>query len=97
MGCDFLHSFTLAAGMNGSHMFLICYACLCPQLEEDEVPMPEAIQRLVEGKLVTENPELFLKNSFAKSEGLASLKKSTLNYLKYNRYHLTMYAQPGLL
>ncbi|XP_063079236.1 cilia- and flagella-associated protein 61 [Engraulis encrasicolus] len=67
------------------------------QLEEEEVPMPEAIQRLVEGKLVTENPELFLKNSFAKSEGLASLKKSTLNYLKYNRYHLTMYAQPGLL
>ncbi|KAL2081853.1 hypothetical protein ACEWY4_021671 [Coilia grayii] len=68
------------------------------QLEGDAVSVPELIRRLAEGKLeITEDPELFLKNSFEKSEGLTSLKKSALNYLKYNRYHLTMYAQPGLL
>lgn len=60
--------------------------------------MPELIQRLIEGKVeIAEEPELFLKKSFENSKGLTSLKKSALNYLKYNRYHLTMYAQPGLL
>ncbi|XP_062406740.1 cilia- and flagella-associated protein 61 [Sardina pilchardus] len=68
------------------------------QLQGDAVSMPELIQRLVEAKVeITEQPEHFLKKSFEKSKGLASLKKSALNYLKYNRYHLTMYAQPGLL
>uniref|UniRef100_A0A8C9QP27 Cilia and flagella associated protein 61 n=1 Tax=Scleropages formosus TaxID=113540 RepID=A0A8C9QP27_SCLFO len=46
---------------------------------------------------VSENPKIYLKNIFQKSDSITTLKKSMLNYLNYNRYHLTMYAQPGLI
>uniref|UniRef100_A0A673FQQ5 Uncharacterized protein n=2 Tax=Cyprinidae TaxID=7953 RepID=A0A673FQQ5_9TELE len=38
-----------------------------------------------------------LSEVFQKSEAYSALRKSVLDYLKYNRYHLTMYARPGLL
>uniref|UniRef100_A0A674BZT4 Cilia and flagella associated protein 61 n=1 Tax=Salmo trutta TaxID=8032 RepID=A0A674BZT4_SALTR len=58
----------------------------------------QLVQRMVDEKLdIIEEPNVFLKKVFETSGGLASLKTSTLNYLRYNRYHLTMYAQPGLL
>ncbi|XP_010881053.4 cilia- and flagella-associated protein 61 [Esox lucius] len=58
----------------------------------------ELIHRMVDDKLdFTEEPDVFLKKVFESSGGLASLKTSTLNYLSFNRFQLTMYAQPGLL
>uniref|UniRef100_A0A4W4F6L7 Uncharacterized protein n=2 Tax=Electrophorus electricus TaxID=8005 RepID=A0A4W4F6L7_ELEEL len=46
---------------------------------------------------IAQEPNLYLKHIFGQSEGPAKLKRSALEFLKYNRYHLTMYAQPGLL
>nr|XP_029486935.1 cilia- and flagella-associated protein 61 [Oncorhynchus nerka] len=64
----------------------------------NDVSISELVQRMVDEKLdIIEEPNVFLKKVFETSGGLASLKTSTLNYLRYNRYHLTMYAQPGLL
>uniref|UniRef100_A0A6Q2ZHM8 Cilia- and flagella-associated protein 61 N-terminal domain-containing protein n=1 Tax=Esox lucius TaxID=8010 RepID=A0A6Q2ZHM8_ESOLU len=58
----------------------------------------QLIHRMVDDKLdFTEEPDVFLKKVFESSGGLASLKTSTLNYLSFNRFQLTMYAQPGLL
>uniref|UniRef100_A0A674BYQ7 Cilia and flagella associated protein 61 n=1 Tax=Salmo trutta TaxID=8032 RepID=A0A674BYQ7_SALTR len=66
--------------------------------DHNDVSISELVQRMVDEKLdIIEEPNVFLKKVFETSGGLASLKTSTLNYLRYNRYHLTMYAQPGLL
>ncbi|KAJ8389367.1 hypothetical protein AAFF_G00120750 [Aldrovandia affinis] len=63
--------------------------------EDDLLSVHELIQKMVEEELViSEDPNVYLQNVFAKSDGLAPLKRGVLNYLKYNRYHLTMYAQP---
>ncbi|KAI1897390.1 hypothetical protein AGOR_G00082810 [Albula goreensis] len=68
------------------------------QDEDNLLLIPEIIQKMVEEQLVTsEDPNLYLQNVFAKSDGLTPLKRGVLNYLKYNRYHLTMYAQPEFM
>ncbi|XP_062323305.1 cilia- and flagella-associated protein 61 [Osmerus eperlanus] len=60
--------------------------------------IPHFIQRLMNKTLDdSEDPMLILKKAFAESGGLATLKTSTLNFLRYNTNHLTMYAQPGVL
>ncbi|XP_051955080.1 cilia- and flagella-associated protein 61 [Xyrauchen texanus] len=56
----------------------------------------EVLQKIVDDKQETDQP-MSLSEMFLKSEACPALKKSVLDYLKYNRYHLTMYAQPGLL
>uniref|UniRef100_A0A671SHN6 Uncharacterized protein n=1 Tax=Sinocyclocheilus anshuiensis TaxID=1608454 RepID=A0A671SHN6_9TELE len=38
-----------------------------------------------------------LSEVFQKSEAYSALRKRVLDYLNYNRYHLTMYARPGML
>uniref|UniRef100_A0A667YPY8 Uncharacterized protein n=1 Tax=Myripristis murdjan TaxID=586833 RepID=A0A667YPY8_9TELE len=54
------------------------------------------IRQLVEGKVdVEESADVFLQRLFERSDGLAALKKSTLNYLRYNRSQLPMFALPG--
>ncbi|CAB1340400.1 unnamed protein product [Coregonus sp. 'balchen'] len=65
--------------------------------DHNDVSITELIQRMVDEKLDIIEPNMFLKKVFEESGGLASLKTSTLNYLRYNRYHVSMYAQPGLL
>uniref|UniRef100_A0A8C9TSL2 Cilia and flagella associated protein 61 n=1 Tax=Scleropages formosus TaxID=113540 RepID=A0A8C9TSL2_SCLFO len=57
----------------------------------------QLVQKVLNEEAVSENPKIYLKNIFQKSDSITTLKKSMLNYLNYNRYHLTMYAQPGLI
>uniref|UniRef100_A0A8C9VPS8 Cilia and flagella associated protein 61 n=1 Tax=Scleropages formosus TaxID=113540 RepID=A0A8C9VPS8_SCLFO len=63
----------------------------------DLLSLPELVQKVLNEEAVSENPKIYLKNIFQKSDSITTLKKSMLNYLNYNRYHLTMYAQPGLI
>ncbi|XP_064195939.1 cilia- and flagella-associated protein 61 [Anguilla rostrata] len=68
------------------------------QGEDNLLSIPEVIQKMVEGELVvSEDPNQYLEKVFTKSDGLTPLKRGVLNYLKYNRYHLTMYAQPQFI
>ncbi|XP_036406486.1 cilia- and flagella-associated protein 61 [Megalops cyprinoides] len=64
------------------------------QGDDDLLSMSEIIQKMVEDPVGSEDPYVHLQNVFEKSDGLTHLKKGVLNYLKYNRYHLPMYAQP---
>ncbi|XP_056620849.1 LOW QUALITY PROTEIN: cilia- and flagella-associated protein 61 [Triplophysa dalaica] len=60
------------------------------------VSMHEVLQKMVGDK--TETGHLMnLSEMFGKSQTCSALKTTVLDYLKYNRYHLTMYARPGLL
>ncbi|KPP65925.1 hypothetical protein Z043_115618, partial [Scleropages formosus] len=67
------------------------------QDDGDLLSLPELVQKVLNEEAVSENPKIYLKNIFQKSDSITTLKKSMLNYLNYNRYHLTMYAQPGLI
>ncbi|XP_077075581.1 cilia- and flagella-associated protein 61 [Siphateles boraxobius] len=64
--------------------------------ESGSVSIQEALQKIVEDK--AESDQLTgLSEVFQRSEAYSALRKSVLDYLRYNRYHLTMYARPGLL
>ncbi|XP_056099351.1 cilia- and flagella-associated protein 61 [Rhinichthys klamathensis goyatoka] len=64
--------------------------------ESGSVSIQEALQKIVDDK--AESDQLTgLSEVFQKSEAYSALRKSVLDYLRYNRYHLTMYARPGLL
>ncbi|KAK7151226.1 hypothetical protein R3I93_012233 [Phoxinus phoxinus] len=64
--------------------------------ESGSVSLQEALQKMVDDK--AESDQLTgLSEGFQKSEAYSALRKSVLDYLRYNRYHLTMYARPGLL
>ncbi|XDV41227.1 hypothetical protein PO909_010124 [Leuciscus waleckii] len=64
--------------------------------ESGSVSIQEALQKIVDDK--AESDQLTgLSEGFQKSEAYSALRKSVLDYLRYNRYHLTMYARPGLL
>ncbi|XP_030626735.1 cilia- and flagella-associated protein 61 [Chanos chanos] len=68
------------------------------EVGSDSVSMSELIQRLADDKLdIEEETVLYVRNCFERSEGLTALNRSVLNYLKYNRYHLPMFAQPGFI
>ena len=68
------------------------------QGEDDLLSIPEVIQKMVDEELVVpDDPNQYLEQVIAKSDGLTPLKRGLLNYLKYNRYHLTMYAQPEFI
>ncbi|KAJ8356097.1 hypothetical protein SKAU_G00188910, partial [Synaphobranchus kaupii] len=63
------------------------------QGEDNSLSLQEVIQKMVEeDPVVSEDPNQYLERLFSKSDGLTPLKRGVLNYLKYNRYHLTMYA-----
>ncbi|XP_076874175.1 LOW QUALITY PROTEIN: cilia- and flagella-associated protein 61 [Brachyhypopomus gauderio] len=44
-----------------------------------------------------EEPGLYLSQVFGQSEGPAKIKRSAVDFLKYNRHDLTMYVLPGTL
>ncbi|XP_028809388.1 cilia- and flagella-associated protein 61 isoform X1 [Denticeps clupeoides] len=68
------------------------------QVGGDSVSMAELIRTLADGRRdVGGETGRFLRDRFEESGGLDAFKRSALAYLKYNRYHLTMYAQPGFL
>ncbi|KAG9283109.1 cilia- and flagella-associated protein 61 isoform X1 [Astyanax mexicanus] len=68
------------------------------QVDLDLVSIPKLAEMIVYGTLVAaEEPRLYLNQMFKNSEGPDALKRSVLDYLKYNRYHLPMYAQARLL
>lgn len=74
-----------------------CFYCvLSLQGESGSVSIQEALQKIVDDKAESDQPTS-LSEVFQKSEAYSALRKSVLDYLKYNRYHLTMYARPGLL
>uniref|UniRef100_A0AAR2J4M6 Cilia- and flagella-associated protein 61 N-terminal domain-containing protein n=1 Tax=Pygocentrus nattereri TaxID=42514 RepID=A0AAR2J4M6_PYGNA len=65
---------------------------------DDSVSIPKLAEMIVDGTWeVPADPSLYLNQIFEQSEGPQGLKRSVLDYLKYNKYHLPMYAQPGLL
>lgn len=72
------------------------YSVLSPQGESGSVSIQEALQKIVDDKAESDQPTS-LSEVFQKSEAYSALRKSVLDYLKYNRYHVTMYARPGLL
>ncbi|CAM4687298.1 unnamed protein product [Leuciscus chuanchicus] len=64
--------------------------------ESGSVSIQEALHKIVDDK--AESDQLTgLSEGFQKSEAYSALRKSVLDYLRYNRYHLTMYARPGLI
>ncbi|KAJ8275016.1 hypothetical protein COCON_G00096410 [Conger conger] len=68
------------------------------QGEDEVLSIPEVVQKMVDEELVVpEDPNQYLEKVFAKGNELTPLKRGVLNYLKYNRYHLTMYAQPEFI
>ncbi|XP_066532406.1 cilia- and flagella-associated protein 61 isoform X2 [Hoplias malabaricus] len=68
------------------------------QLEQDSMSIPQLAEMIVDGTWeIPTDPALYLQQIFDQSEGPDALKRSVLDYLKYNRYHLPMYAQLGVL
>ncbi|XP_035380422.1 cilia- and flagella-associated protein 61 [Electrophorus electricus] len=68
------------------------------EADGDSVTVAKLSEMIVDSRWeIAQEPNLYLKHIFGQSEGPAKLKRSALEFLKYNRYHLTMYAQPGLL
>lgn len=66
------------------------------QDESGSVSLEEALQQIADDK--AESDQLVsLSQTFQKSQAYSALRNSVLDYLKYNRYHLSMYARPGLL
>ncbi|XP_043552797.1 cilia- and flagella-associated protein 61 [Chiloscyllium plagiosum] len=63
-----------------------------------EEPIEELIRRIADGELlVPGNTKEFLEQQFAKDGYQKLVEKSVLNYLSYNRYHLPMFARPGIV
>ncbi|XP_044298957.1 cilia- and flagella-associated protein 61 isoform X2 [Varanus komodoensis] len=60
--------------------------------------MQELVRQVVEGELtLLERPKTYLKRSFKQAICKSLVEKSILDYLNYNRYHLPMYAWPGIV
>uniref|UniRef100_A0A672JS45 Cilia and flagella associated protein 61 n=1 Tax=Sinocyclocheilus grahami TaxID=75366 RepID=A0A672JS45_SINGR len=64
--------------------------------ENGSVSIQEALQKIVDDKAEFDQ-SMSLSEVFQKSEAYSALRKRVLDYLNYNRYHLTMYARPGML
>lgn len=67
--------------------------------KEEGVPsMQELVRQVVEGEIsLLERPKTYLKKSYKQSAYKNMLEKSILNYLHYNKYHLPMFAWPGII
>lgn len=60
--------------------------------------MQELVRQVVEGEIsLLERPKTYLKKSYKQSAYKNMLEKSILNYLHYNKYHLPMFAWPGII
>ncbi|CAL8312281.1 unnamed protein product [Lota lota] len=70
-----------------------------PLTDRDSTSMAELISQLASGRLDLRgrDPALFLRDEFAQSRALASLRSSALNHLSFNRSHLPVYALRGTL
>ncbi|XP_033873801.3 cilia- and flagella-associated protein 61 [Acipenser ruthenus] len=64
--------------------------------DPDSFSVTEIIQQVVEEE-GSEDPKETLKMKYEECNYRNPVERYVLNYLKYNRYHLPMYAQPGLL
>ncbi|XP_038661884.1 cilia- and flagella-associated protein 61 isoform X1 [Scyliorhinus canicula] len=61
-------------------------------------PIEELIRQIAEGEsLVPGNTKTFLEEQFRKDGYQRLIERSQLNYLSYNRYHLPMFAWPGIV
>ncbi|XP_067845502.1 cilia- and flagella-associated protein 61 isoform X2 [Heptranchias perlo] len=61
-------------------------------------PIEEMIRQIAEGEsLVPENTKTFLETHFEQDGYQKLIERSLLNYLNYNRYHLPMFAWPGIV
>nr|XP_054397601.1 cilia- and flagella-associated protein 61 isoform X1 [Pongo abelii] len=67
--------------------------------EEEELPSIEQLAHQIEDEEInpTEKPRQYLKRVFEESIYKTLVERSTLDYLHYNRYHLPMYAWPGII
>ncbi|XP_074065449.1 cilia- and flagella-associated protein 61 isoform X2 [Macrotis lagotis] len=67
--------------------------------EDEEVPSMESLvlQILDEEINLYEKPKKYLQKFFQETIYKAEVEKSILDYLHYNKYHLPMYAWPGII
>ncbi|XP_056669820.1 cilia- and flagella-associated protein 61 isoform X2 [Monodelphis domestica] len=67
--------------------------------EEEELPSIEILARqLVDEEInLCEKPKKYLQKFFQETIFKAEVEKSILDYLHYNKYHLPMYAWPGII
>ncbi|XP_063558387.1 cilia- and flagella-associated protein 61 isoform X7 [Gorilla gorilla gorilla] len=67
--------------------------------EEEDLPSIEQLAHQIEDEEInpTEKPRQYLKRVFEESIYKTLVERSTLDYLHYNRYHLPMYAWPGII
>uniref|UniRef100_Q8NHU2-4 Isoform 4 of Cilia- and flagella-associated protein 61 n=1 Tax=Homo sapiens TaxID=9606 RepID=Q8NHU2-4 len=67
--------------------------------EEEDLPSIEQLAHQIEDEEInpTEKPRQYLKRVFEESIYKTLVERSTLDYLHYNRYHLPMYAWPGIV
>ncbi|TRY84483.1 hypothetical protein DNTS_035831 [Danionella cerebrum] len=63
------------------------------ELDSTSMSLPEVLEKLLDDGAESDG----LRESFKKSLAPSALKKNLLDFLKYNRNHLTMYARPGLV
>ncbi|XP_048391580.1 cilia- and flagella-associated protein 61 isoform X2 [Stegostoma tigrinum] len=61
-------------------------------------PIEELIRQIADGELlVPGNTKAYLEEQFAKNGYQKLVEKTLLSYLSYNRYHLPMFARPGIV
>ncbi|XP_077606300.1 cilia- and flagella-associated protein 61 [Crocuta crocuta] len=67
--------------------------------EEEDLPSIEQLAHQIEDEEINlkEKPRKYLKRVFQESIYKGLVEKSILDYLHYNRYHLPMYAWPGII
>ncbi|XP_029774006.1 cilia- and flagella-associated protein 61 isoform X1 [Suricata suricatta] len=67
--------------------------------EEEDLPSIEQLVHQIEDEEINlkEKPRKYLKRVFQESIYRGLVEKSILDYLQYNRYHLPMYAWPGIV
>ncbi|KFO29058.1 hypothetical protein H920_09580 [Fukomys damarensis] len=73
--------------------------CDFPDEEEEGLPSIEQLVRQIEDEEVDlkEEPRNYLRRVFEDTIYRPLVEKSILDYLHYNRYHLPMYAWPGII
>ncbi|XP_007191950.2 cilia- and flagella-associated protein 61 isoform X2 [Balaenoptera acutorostrata] len=67
--------------------------------EEENLPSIEELARQIEDEEINlpEKPKNYLKRVFQETIYRPLVEKSILDYLRYNHYHLPMYAWPGII
>uniref|UniRef100_A0A8C5KZJ3 Cilia and flagella associated protein 61 n=1 Tax=Jaculus jaculus TaxID=51337 RepID=A0A8C5KZJ3_JACJA len=67
--------------------------------KEEDLPTMEELAHQIEDEEINlnEKPQKYLQKVFQESIYKSLVERSILDYLHYNRYHLPMYAWPGIL